>query len=458
MADHSLYVRHYKRGHDLYTAGHYEEALAELKKALVCNPEFPDIYDIIARIYTERKKYSDAISMYEKLVTFFPNDLEIQCEYAKTLIRTGEEKKGEKTLLKILKLNPNEHSARIELFKIYVRQDNLKKALQIAETGIKAHRNLPLYYCLAGDALRRQMKLNKAQKYYEKALEIDHNHEPSKRGINAVVRSIDLPQGEKSFLRRPEEDAREELVVAAQLFAEKQYDQAIIRLLDLRDLPSVQREATMLLGLAFSRKGLYKRAHDVFLTFIQDHEPDIQVLYHLGLALNRMGRFEDAIPYLAEALEIDTEYQEALLEMGVACQMTGHLVEAREYLVHALKGDKNDPRPYVHLARIAYDKGDRAKVAEFFRRAQSLDPRNPEIEYIRGYIAVNEEKYDEALTALRKYLEYCPDHFEALKLLGRAYMQVGDYENAVECYRSAASLNPSDLQCKAILNELAMRV
>ena len=78
-----------------------------------------------------------------------------------------------------------------------------------------------------------------------------------------------------------------------------------------------------------------------------------------------MGLYKDAIPYLNDALQQDEEYQEALIEMGVAHQMLNHFSRAREYFVRALKVDRVDPRPYAHLARPAYDRGNRSKVAEF---------------------------------------------------------------------------------------------
>lgn len=457
MAGTQTYVRHYQNGQNYYHGGHYEEALTELKKALVCQPDFPDAYYLISRIYTELKHYEDALSLYEKVVKFFPNDLEIQCEYAKTLIQSGQEKKGEKILKQILKMNPADRQARVELIRFYMKQDQYKKAQSSAEAGIKASPRYAPFYSMAGEILRKQGKLAKAQNYYELALELDPDHDPAKRGINAVVRAIENNEEAREAGRTPEQEAREEMVVASGLFAEGHYDQAIVRLLDLRDRPGVQREATMLLGLAFAHKGLYKRAHDVFLAFIKDQEPDLSVYYNLGLCLNRMGRYYDAIPYLSQALDEDFEYLEALLEMGYACLMTEQMGEARQFLIQVLKVERHDPRPYAYLARLAYDLGDRDKVAEFLKRSQTLDAECSEAYYIRGYIAVNEGKYREALYSLEKFLEQSPDHFDALKILGRTHIELNDSISALECFQAAASLNPADPECKQILQELSHR-
>ncbi len=455
MADKHAYIQHYKRGLEFFAGGHYEQALISLKKALIQYPDYPDAYFLISRIYEEMERYDDAISIYEKLLTLLPNDIEVRCAFGKTLIKAGLERRGVRMLKKALRMNKHDPIARTELIHYYHKNKNrLRKALSMAEKGIKLLPEYVPFYSLAGDILRKQKKLAKAQEYYEIALEMDSDYEPAKRGFNSVIRALEHPSEVKRE-RTPQEEAREDLVEAAGLYTSGHFDQAIIRLLDLKDRPGVKREASMLLGLAFAKKGLFKRARDVLLLFTKDHSPDLMVLYNVGLASNRMGRYEEAIHYLSQALERDDEFQEALIEMGVSCQMIGENEQAKKYFVRALRNDRNDSRPYAHLGRLAYDQGDRAKVKEFLKRAIACNPNAPEISLVRGYIIVREERYEEAVPHLQKCLELTPDHFEAQKLLGHARLHLGDEAGAVECFRAAASLNPADTEITQILEKLS---
>jgi tetratricopeptide (TPR) repeat protein len=209
----------------------------------------------------------------------------------------------------------------------------------------------------------------------------------------------------------------------------------------------VQKEASLLLGMAFGKKGLYKRSHDVFLSFIKEHTPDIMVLYNLGLALNRMGRYEEALEYLAEALNRDSDYEEALCETGIAYQMIGDFASARDFFVRTLKIDRDEPRPYAQLARMAYDRGDRAKTLEFIKRAKEKDPACPETALVEGYIQYREGKFEKARKKLEECLRQTPDHFEALKLLARTCLELGDSKTALGKYTAASALNPADEEC-----------
>ncbi|MBD3265647.1 tetratricopeptide repeat protein [bacterium] len=454
MVNSHSYAQNYKEGVEFYHAGHYEQALVSLKKVIVNQPDFPDAYFLIARIYDELGHYEDAISMFQKVLDFLPNDLEAHHAYGKTLIRAGQEKKGLKILKKALKLNPKDTQIRTNLCQYFLRQQAPKKALSLIESGIKALPHHAPFYALAGDILRKLKRLEQAQEYYELCLELDPQHEGAKRGIDIVVRSME--SSVDSLHDRSEEDeAREELIIAAELYKEGKYDSAIIRLLDLKNQAGVQKEASLLLGMAFAKKGLYKRSHDVFLAFIKSHTPDIMVLYNLGLALNRMGRYQEAINYLTEALNRDPEYEEALCEMGIASQMTGYLTAAREYFVKTLKIDRDNPRPYAQLARMAYDREDGAKTAEFLKRAKSIATPCPEVSLVEGYIFHHTGKQEKAIKAFEECLRQTPDHFEALKWLARSYFEMGDHTAAAEKYKAASALNPADQECVQFLQSEA---
>ena len=454
MADTPVYTQYYHKGIELFAAGHYEDALTNLKKDLILQPDFPDAYFQIACVYSELEQYPDALSMFEKMHSLLPNDLEVFWHYGKTLLKAGEKKKGLKILQKSLKMNPKDPRSRVEMAKHLIQTEEYRKAILLLDAGIKANPSCAMFYALAGDAYRKQKKYSKALKYFELCIEIDPDYEAAKRGMNAAMRAMEN-ENEGNGTSHPEDEARSEMLEAASLYAEGNYDQAIIKLLDLKDRPGVERDAAMLLGLAFARKGLYKRAHDVLLAFTKVHNTDILVWYNLGLASNRMGRYDQAIDDLAEALNMDEDFEEALIEMGIASQMTDDTTSAQRYFLRALKINRNDPRPYASLSRMAFDKGESDKAGEFLKRAELCDAQHPSIYYLKGYIAVVNGKFETAVRELEACLEKTPDHFEALKLLGRVRLEMSDWHNGLENYQAAAALNPSDLECRHVIQELS---
>ncbi|MFB3787355.1 MAG: tetratricopeptide repeat protein [bacterium] len=453
MADPTVALSYYRKGAELYRAGYYGEALTTLKKVLLLDPDFPDVYFLIARIYTEMNRMADAISMFEKVVSFLPNDQEVRWAYGRALQQAGEGKKAVQVWQKALKLNPHDTRVRTDLIRYYLRVDQPRKALALAKAGMAVEPGHAPFYALAGDILRRRKKYLKAKIYYEECLEADPESEMGKRGFNQVMRAL---EGENPDAGEPgpEEEARIAMREAAGLYAAGRYDQAIIHLLDLKEIPAVAREASLLLGMAFTRKGLYKRAQDALLAFTREHAPDILAWYNLGLACNRTGQYEEAVEYFAQALALDNEFEEGLVEMGYACQMAGANADALDFYTRALKIRRNQGRPYAHLARMVYDQGENAKAAALIKQARAVDPDCPEIAVFFGYKALVEGQFQAAAQHLQECLNRIPDHFEALKLLGRAKLEFHDLAGGLACYQAAALLNPSDGECRQVLREL----
>ena len=104
---------------------------------------------------------------------------------------------------------------------------------------------------------------------------------------------------------------------------------------------------------------------------------------------------------------------------------------------------------------MAFDKNEKEKVDEFLKRAKKCDPKHPAISLLKGYASVVEGEFEMAVESLEACLEQTPDHFEALKLLGRAKLELRDLKSGKESYQAAAALNPSDAECRHVLQELA---
>ncbi|NPU98674.1 MAG: tetratricopeptide repeat protein [Candidatus Omnitrophica bacterium] len=453
MADLTASSLYYRQGADLFHAGHYREALTTLKKVLLLDPSFPDAYFLVARIYTEWHRWPDALSMFEKVVALLPNDQEVRWAYGRALLLAGEGKKAVKVFHQALRMNPYNPRIRTELIRHYLRINQPRKALALAKAGIAAQPGHAPFYALAGDILLRKKKYLKAKAYYEECLEIDPGLEAGKRGFNRIMRIL---EGETTGFSgfSPDEEASLAMREAAERFAAGQYERTIDLLLDLKDNPMVAREASLMLGMAYARQGLYKRAHDVLLAFTRDHTPDILAWYNLGLACNRTGRYEEARQHLAQALAMDPEFEEGLVEIGYACLMAGYGAEALDYFTRALKIHRNQGQPYACLARMAFDQGDNAKAGALIKQAQAVEPECPEIAVYWGYQALVERRFQEAARHLQVCLDRMPDHFEALKLLGRAHLELHEITRGLACYRAAALLNPSDAECCQVLHEL----
>ncbi len=134
--------------------------------------------------------------------------------------------------------------------------------------------------------------------------------------------------------------------------------------------------------------------------------------YKLGYSLIGRHNFKEAIPYLKKAIEIDTtgncgsrKNGMAYSEIGYAYTRLGEFDNALPYLTKAIELNKYIPEPYLSLAIIQMQRGDKKKAEETLTTSIENIP-NYAMSYVqRGYLYNSDKKYKLALNDFKSYLE-----------------------------------------------------
>jgi Flp pilus assembly protein TadD len=135
----------------------------------------------------------------------------------------------------------------------------------------------------------------------------------------------------------------------------------------------------------------------------------------------------------------DSEDQKAARHAEVALRLAekGMKDLARAEVAKALELKPTDPGLLLSLTRTNLIAGD-AKGAEALLARIPPATRSPsEINVLKGWCAVQSERWADARTLLLDAVKLNPDPAEALYLLGRVYEHDADFTRAAECYRKA---------------------
>ncbi len=143
----------------------------------------------------------------------------------------------------------------------------------------------------------------------------------------------------------------------------------------------------------------------------------------LGLSLVRAGRPAEAVKVLEE---VDPDASDADTENGLALAYTalGRYEEATSVLEKAVAARPQDPRPLETLS----------------------------------FVAIQRERYGEARDDARRALEIDGRRPNAWNNLAIAYYNLGDPKTAVEAWKRAATLDPSNLDVLFNLGSVAARI
>jgi Tfp pilus assembly protein PilF len=171
--------------------------------------------------------------------------------------------------------------------------------------------------------------------------------------------------------------------------------------------------------------------------------PDIH--YRLGRLLERLDRPVDAAEEYRAAMERNGEYLDARVALGFCMLKAGDTKQAAQAFRQALKVKKRlIDRPCRRgLERL--ERGDPEGAMEAFHQAFLALPRLAN-EYLQKALdRLADEDYEKALGELDRALDLNPEYPDLHNFRGIALCELGRPDEAIDSFRTSASLSPEPL-------------
>jgi tetratricopeptide (TPR) repeat protein/SAM-dependent methyltransferase len=181
---------------------------------------------------------------------------------------------------------------------------------------------------------------------------------------------------------------------------------------------------------------------------------------NLANALVAQGRTGDALVHFQRALELDPNLVEAHVNFGAALLQQGKLDAAAAQLERALAINANFADAHANLGNVLLAQGRVDEAAQCYRRALALKPDIPEAHNNLGIVLAAQGKFAQASLCFQSALARKPDFIDAYNNLGRAFLSLGQPDNALGALRRAltvaetAATKTLFVQCVAALPAL----
>lgn len=152
------------------------------------------------------------------------------------------------------------------------------------------------------------------------------------------------------------------------------------------------------------------------------------------------GDFDASFKHLDESLRIDQYKAEPYFVKGLIFETVKDSLKAATSFQTAIEQDPNYFDAYYKLASLYYERKPDLAI-QYLQRAHEIDPTNVHTLRVLGNAFLDKNDFEQAVLYFNKILQINPGYSEAYFFLGKAYINVYD-ENA-EQYSKDTTLNKS---------------
>lgn len=428
-------------------AGAYSEALQAFQKALVCDPESQIIREkipvlliksgrtdegvayleknielypaeinfrlMLARLYLQKKQYSQAITIYNEILVMDPDREEVLFQLGSFYLQQGNYKKAEELFLRLLENKSRLYFAHISLGRLYSKTKDFDKAEEHYTDALLLNWSPELVHEI-GNFYKSSGNFQKLAGLYEEYIQTSPYDEYAQYGLAEAYlelgeeqKAVEQLNKMRSFVKAPHTI---DLIISKLYISNKQQGAAIALLSTLLDTPAAS-EAKFLLAILYSQE-----SPDKSLEYLHDIKNDF-------------FDFENAI-YLQAKLFRATDQVDAAIE--------------------ALKGRISSPEDrkpsfYPLLAALYQLQEDDESAIRIMEDGITHYPENGELFFELALILEQQENSNKAIKTMLRVIDLEPENAEALNFVGYTWAdQNRNLEKALAYIVKANNLKPNN--------------
>ena len=199
-------------------------------------------------------------------------------------------------------------------------------------------------------------------------------------------------------------------------------------------------EALFISSECYFQKKDYENAK-IYIKKALKEKKDSKFLNLLGEIYMAEGKFEKAVEHLKESSSMNPLNLNRKIELGNAYLQLGLLDDATETFSHVKESAPTDLN-YIKMGSAYLAAGDIKKAGEYIK--QAVDPIPETISTFNNYAIELRRigEVEEAINQYKKCLSIYPNHYIILYNLGKAYFEMGNYEEAKKALTKSIASKP----------------
>jgi tetratricopeptide (TPR) repeat protein len=444
-----------------------DEALAAYRKAIEIaeGAEVEQAYMVLGSFLHGRERYAEADAALEEGIAKSQNPIELIYLLARMYRERGEDEKADQMALRATQAKPDDPAPFLVLSAYRGQTGDLEGALEAAEKALELTK---------ADDPSAKLRVS------EVLMEIGYrNNEPERvtRGVEMVNQVLAEDAANPAAL----------FVKAKHDIAERRYEPGITGLRAAIDLRPDWAKAHFLLGTALAMSGdrtaartELARSLEIDATMLEarrvladvhaalgEHEYAIEegrrylaqdpdhaaTRIRVAQSLMLLGRADQALAEV-EAIEESKRDADVNYAIGRIHLAWKDYAKAREYLMRALEQRPGVAAILSSLLEVDSQEGKLDESVARIEKAAADDPKNAELQQLRGNLALAQGRPADAEAAFKKAIELAPEMISSYRQLAQFYTQTGRTGETIKVYEQALEVKPDQPQIHHFLGVL----
>ena len=404
------------RGHIYKLQGRADRALADYSRAIKLHPRCTEKYVSRGDIY-------DAMGWEGKALADYNAGLNLEPDNLLALVRRGG---------------------------YYMRLGQHSEALVDLNLALGKDPNNATLFFYRGGVYEMLGEKEKAVEDFGTAIAIDHVFYDAYCDRGTVLVDLGLPCEAIADLRLCldvpwlRDGALNSLGLAYQLLGDEELAEKYFK--ESAEAKSSEAYSHSNLAGVYARRGDFAAALEEIEKAVGVVPDDTSVLFNKSIVCSQLGRYDESLQCLAKIVEIDSSDVKAQEERLKLLAKTGKYVEAYAFSTDVLKDHPTNSVVLNVRAGIYWEWGEYKNALADMDECLKYSDRHLLGEYYRnrGGVLRKLNLYDRAIYDFVVALEINPRAVEAVRDMGRTYMDMGEDAIALEYFDKAILIDPND--------------
>jgi tetratricopeptide (TPR) repeat protein len=384
---------HFAVAQAAFSAGKYDEAAAEIKRALDMRPDWEIGALFNAQLLQQRVSTDKASEYLQGFLRSYPKSHEVRASYARLLLNNKELKEARAQYQLLLEDQPTNADIVVTVGLLSLQMNEFESAETWLKRGLELkYRDPDSLRFYLGQVCEERKRFDEAMKYYA-----------SVQGGDQFVPA----QARYAFLL-----GRQNKLAEA-----REYLQNVQTANDEQRALLIQAEAQLL-----REAKDYQQSYDLLDKALQRQPENVDLLYDSAMAAEKLDRIDVVEANLRKLIALKPDHAQAYNALGYTlADRTDRLKEAKGYIDKALKLSPDDPFILDSMGWVLYRLGDSKQALAYLQRAYTQRP-DPEIAAHVGEVLWARGQQQEAEKVWRDASKDNPDN-ELLQATMKRYLR-----------------------------------